>query len=74
MKLTPGVPQVKNQFPDLFDKSELTARVAESEEKYPTRDSDFPKFPTPTFQNFRLRPFQYFRLRLLNIKGMQFDC
>jgi len=29
-------------------------RFAESEVKHPTPDCDFPKFPTPTFPNFRL--------------------
>jgi len=35
----------------------VESRVAESEVKYPTRtpDFNFPKFPTPSFQNFRLR-------------------
>jgi len=30
------------------------------------------KYPTPTFPKFST--FQNFRLRLLNIKGMKFDC
>ena len=37
-------------------------------------DSNLSKISTPTFQHFRLRPLQNFRLRLLNVKGMKFGC
>jgi len=50
----------------------IETRVTELVVKYPT--PTFPKFLPPTFQIFWLRPFQNFRLRLLNIKGMKFGC
>jgi len=55
-----------NFFSIFLSKSynDLGSRVAELEVKYPT--PTFPKFPTPTVQNFRLR--------LLNMKGMMFGC
>jgi len=49
---------------DLVTVSFAVTRVAESMVKYPTPTPTFPKFPTPTFQNFQLR--------LLNTKGMKF--
>jgi len=45
--------EVGNNFQEKSTEA-FTSRVAESEVKYPTATTTFPKFPTPTptFQNF----------------------
>jgi len=47
----------------------VCSRIAESEVKYPTPSSTIPKFPTPDSYLSKLSDS-----RLLNIKGMKFDC
>jgi len=69
-----GYVQLKcSSFEAGFESYRVVTRVAESELKYSTLDSDFPKFPTPTSDS-GLSIISDSRLRLLNRKGMKFGC